>query len=560
MKLKKILAAALAGAMVLSVVPIGSYGTAVVNAAENQEATAITEAPSGYELQEIAQELLRKNATSNSQNDNPGPGIKGGPAAWAFDDQEHWWHSHFQTGHPSDSNRIYIQTGFDGETKRIKKLTYIPRTDDKGGIIKDYEIKVSTVDQPGETPENWEVVQSGVFQNSMSEQEVIFNTAVDAKWVRLVAKSNHTKSGCGDFATARKIRVFEEVAVPVTGVTLNKTEANLKVGETVELRATVAPSNASQEVVWSSDAEGIASVDSATGLVKANSAGTAIITATSTMNPEKKAQCTVVVTRDDTALDAAIASAEAKKSEEDYADRYTAASRQAFEDALKIALAAKEDAQMGQGEITEVVKNLQDAIDGLELKAVVTISNNGTEETKYCEIGDQVTVVAKAAPEGKKFSHWTVDEKPICYNESYTFTVYKDIAVTSVYVEEAEEIQKEVSILCDVSYANGKVKFLSKYSVPADEGYKVIKAGVVATDSTGYAAIQGAQQELTLDTTATARLKKYGVNTNLYLANFTQYLKTSRATTWYAKGYVIYQDSNGKQYTVYSDMAQYTIQ
>ena len=80
-----------------------------------------------------------------------------------------------------------------------------------------------------------------------------------------------------------------------------------------------------------------------------------------------------------------------------------------------------------------------------------------------------------------------MNEKPICYNESYTFTVYKDIAVTSVYVEEAEEIQKEVSVLCDVSYANGRVKFLSKYSVPTDADYKVIKAGVVATDSTGYA-------------------------------------------------------------------------
>ena len=136
---------------------------------------------------------------------------------------------------------------------------------------------------------------------------------------------------------------------------------------------------------------------------------------------------------------------------------------------------------------------------------------------------------------------------------------YKDIAVTSVYVEEAEEIQKEVSILCDVSYANGKVKFLSKYSVPTDADYKVIKAGVVATDSTGYAAIQEVQQELTLDTTATTRLKKYGVNTDLYLANFTQYLKTSRTTTWYARGYVTYQDNSGEQHTVYSDMAQYTI-
>lgn len=51
------------------------------------------------------------------------------------------------------------------------------------------------------------------------------------------------------------------------------------------------------------------------------------------------------------------------------------------------------------------------------------------------------------------------------------------------------------------------MKFLSKYSVPTDADYKVIKAGVVATDSTGYAAIQEVQQELTLDTTATTRLK-----------------------------------------------------
>lgn len=49
------------------------------------------------------------------------------------------------------------------------------------------------------------------------------------------------------------------------------------------------------------------------------------------------------------------------------------------------------------------------------------------------------------------------------------------------------------------------------------------------------------------------------INTDLYLANFTQYLKTSRTTTWYARGYVTYQDNSGEQHTVYSDMAQYTI-
>lgn len=195
---------------------------------------------------------------------------------------------------------------------------------------------------------------------------------------------------------------------------------------------------------------------------------------------------------------------------------------------------------------------------GVYVSDLTHLSGNtawGGVKKDLCPDGNRLIAIKK----GKKFSHWTVNEKPICYNESYTFTVYKDIAVTSVYVEEAEEIQKEVSVLCDVSYANGRVKFLSKYSVPTDADYKVIKAGVVATDSTGYAAIQEVQQELTLDTTATTRLKKYGVNTDLYLANFTQYLKTSRTTTWYARGYVTYQDNSGEQHTVYSDMAQYTI-
>lgn len=57
-----------------------------------------------------------------------------------------------------------------------------------------------------------------------------------------------------------------------------------------------------------------------------------------------------------------------------------------------------------------IVESLKTSIEGLQLKAVVTINNNGNTETKYCEVGDQVRVVAAQAPEGKKFSHWTVNE------------------------------------------------------------------------------------------------------------------------------------------------------
>ena len=337
----------------------------------------------------------------------------------------------------------------------------------------------------------------------------------------------------------------------------------MKVGGTEEqktatLQAAITPEDATdQEVLWKSDNEEVATVDG--GVVTAHKAGNATIKVSSVNYPNITAQCIVTVTRDDTALEEAIAAAESRMKEENFAEKYTEATRKALEDDLADAKAAKDNTALSVEEVKLIVESLKTSIEGLQLKAVVTINNNGNTETKYCEVGDQVRVVAAQAPEGKKFSHWTVNEKPICYNESYTFTVYKDIAVTSVYVEEAEEIQKEVSVLCDVSYANGRVKFLSKYSVPTDADYKVIKAGVVATDSTGYAAIQEVQQELTLDTTATTRLKKYGVNTDLYLANFTQYLKTSRTTTWYARGYVTYQDNSGEQHTVYSDMAQYTI-
>ncbi len=359
-------------------------------------------------------------------------------------------------------------------------------------------------------------------------------------------------------------KLYETVEIAVTGITLDQDALALKVGGTEEqktatLQAAITPEDATdQEVLWESDNDAVATVEG--GVVTAHKAGNATITVSSVNYPNVTAQCTVTVTRDDTVLDEAIAVAESKRQEEGFAEKYTKATIKALEDDLADAKAAKEDAALSVEEIKLVVDALNASIEGLQLKAVVTINNNDQTETKYCEIGDRVTIVAVAAPEGKKFSHWTVNEKPICYNESYTFTVYKDIAVTSVYIEEAEEVQKEVSVLCNVSHANGKVKFLSKYSVPADGGYKVIKAGVVATDSTGYAAIQGAQQELTLGTTATARLKKYGANTDLYLANFTQYLKTSRTTTWYARGYVTYQNDSGEQHTVYSDIVQCVVQ
>ena len=86
----------------------------------------------------------------------------------------------------------------------------------------------------------------------------------------------------------------EGVRVAVTGVSLNPSEITMTEGESKEIIASVAPSNATQSVViWSSSSTGVATV-SVDGIVKAISAGTATITAT-TYDGGFSASCKVTI-------------------------------------------------------------------------------------------------------------------------------------------------------------------------------------------------------------------------------------------------------------------------
>ena len=92
------------------------------------------------------------------------------------------------------------------------------------------------------------------------------------------------------------VKLEREMAeVPVTGVKVSQTTLNLLIGNTSTLTATVQPAEAVQTVTWSSSDSKIASVEQYTGLVTAVASGTATITATSTVDRTKKANCTVTV-------------------------------------------------------------------------------------------------------------------------------------------------------------------------------------------------------------------------------------------------------------------------
>ena len=80
---------------------------------------------------------------------------------------------------------------------------------------------------------------------------------------------------------------------PATGISLNKSELTLTAGNSdTSLTATVAPSDSTDTVVWSTDKPAVATVDPATGKVTAVAPGEAIITARA---GTQTATCTVKV-------------------------------------------------------------------------------------------------------------------------------------------------------------------------------------------------------------------------------------------------------------------------
>lgn len=111
-------------------------------------------------------------------------------------------------------------------------------------------------------------------------------------WLLFLAVAGVLLSGCDKTDD-------NPIVIGVESVSLNKTDILLMVEDTEQLVATVLPEDAANKtVVWSSDAEDVASVDASTGLVTALSVGTAKITAT-TEDGGYTASCTVTVVTDE---------------------------------------------------------------------------------------------------------------------------------------------------------------------------------------------------------------------------------------------------------------------
>jgi uncharacterized protein YjdB len=105
----------------------------------------------------------------------------------------------------------------------------------------------------------------------------------------------------GGFTATCTVKVEKNVT-EVTGVSIDKTEFTLKVGEQFAITATVTPDNATNKnVTWTSSDETIATINE-NGVVAAVAEGETVVTVT-TEDGEFTAECKVTVTGDETGFD-----------------------------------------------------------------------------------------------------------------------------------------------------------------------------------------------------------------------------------------------------------------
>ena len=141
-----------------------------------------------------------------------------------------------------------------------------------------------------DTAENWIK-----YLNAITYQDTASAVTTGDRTVTLTSVTDSgSTDNSGKITTLPDVVSTVEVAVSVTGVSLDSAAKALTVGGTATLTATITPANATdQNVTWSSSDTGVATVDS-TGKVTAVSTGTATITAT-TEDGGKTASCTVTV-------------------------------------------------------------------------------------------------------------------------------------------------------------------------------------------------------------------------------------------------------------------------
>lgn len=181
----------------------------------------------------------------------------------------------------------------------------------------------------------------------------------------------------------------------------------------------------------------------------------------------------------------------------------------------------------------------------------ITRSTTEAEEGKY-KVGTNLTLTADAAPSGQKFSHWKdADGNVLSYSNEYYMKVTADTSVSAVFVAEVTKVEAKPTIVItsqDAFKVNEVIKasFTATRDIP--DSFTLISQGIVATTDDNTA---GNADSFVIGGN---NVKKATGSATDNKGILTVNIKTAASVTWYARGYVIYKDADGNQYTVYSDV------
>ena len=179
---------------------------------------------------------------------------------------------------------------------------------------------------------------------------------------------------------------------------------------------------------------------------------------------------------------------------------------------------------------------------------------NGTGSGEYAS-NINIAVTANPSAEGKKFAYW-IDEsgKIVSYKETYVFLVTSDTTLEAVYVDDDEYVGSDAVIaVTDITNdpAANAIHFVVTREIP--EEYTVVQNGILLTKDASLgqdedAFVIGAQG-------AIKGTAAYNTNKGTYIATKGN---VQPGETWYARGYLVYLDTNGELVYIYSAIESVT--
>jgi hypothetical protein len=179
-------------------------------------------------------------------------------------------------------------------------------------------------------------------------------------------------------------------------------------------------------------------------------------------------------------------------------------------------------------------------------------SDAGNTSGNYI-VNSDLVFQADAAPEGKKFAYWQDSSgNIISYSARYTCYLTSDLVLTAVYVDEDEVLNAEATASIDsVTYDDvaNKMQVIATLSVP--ENYTMVSAGILATNK---ANVGESEETFTYDAADYQKVRDVESSNYQYFTYVWTKSNVQLGDTWFLRGYVLYKDAEGNQYTLLGDI------